>query len=960
MINLKEYKLLKELTIKDIESKLYYLEHNLTKAKVVVIENDDVNKAFTIGFKTPPTSDTGVCHIIEHTVLSGSKKYPVKEPFLELLKYSLNTFLNAMTYPDRTIYPVSSCNLKDFENLMDIYLDAVFNPLIYTKEELFKQEGWHYELASPNDPIKINGIVYNEMKGAFSSPDEVLGRLVLNSLFPNTCYQYESGGDPKAIPNLTYQDFLNFHKEHYHPSNSVIVLYGKMDYSEKLAYIDKEYLSKYAYQKADFPVQEELPFKEMKVTYDTYQLSPNRKLDDETYLSLGIAFPKELSLKERVALGLLTTALFEVNGAPIEQALLDKSIGKVVNSYYSSDLLQPFLEITVENSEDEKADLFIKTLDEEFSKTIKEGVNKKSLKSIISKALFNRKEKAYGRLSRGIIYAMSIIPALFYGDESFEKLAIDELYQELMKEIDTDFYNSLVEKYLLNNKHRSLVILKPSKTKSNEEEAKLNQELADLKETKTKAEILDLVKQTESFNKYLLMEDTKEDLAKIPTLKLSDIDDLKIDIKNVEAKIGNVKVVKHPYETSDILHFDLMFDLKDANICQLKKLALINSLLFDVTTKAHKYKELAEDLAIYIGRIDPAFQSLSNNDKTYYSLRFSILKENLNEAFALINEVLFTSQFDEKQHIKELITSNVSSMESSFAYRGNALAMDLCQAQNSAAGFVRYNTSGLGFYNYLKETLANFDESYDSLMKEIKANFSKVLTQANLIVSVTCNDELYQLSEKYLKELIDNLPLASEPNVLEFKEGRENYVVKTSFDVNFCAKLVKLNHEFGGSRLVLTKILNTDYLWKKVRVKGGAYGASMSITKQGVALMSSYRDPNLDETLNVYQKIANYIDDLNLTKEEIDKYIIGTIGDAYFPKPVRTLGNSSMDCYLTNIKEEDLIREKNQILNTTLSSLKEYATYFKEAKDEIICVLTNKNSLAKAKTKFDQTIDLIK
>ena len=479
LTDLKAYEILEKRPMKDLNSEGIILRHKKSGAKIAVISNDDENKVFYIGFRTPPEDSTGVAHIIEHTVLCGSEKYPVKDPFVELVKGSLNTFLNAMTYPEKTIYPIASCNDKDFQNLMSVYMDAVFHPNIYRYEEIFRQEGWHYELEDKEAPVTINGVVYNEMKGAFSSPDDVLNRQIMNSLFPDTTYANVSGGDPVHIPELTYEEYLDFHRRYYHPCNSYIYLYGNMDVAEKLAWMDEEYLGKYEAIDLDSEILLQKPFeKPVEVTHK-YSISSTESEEDHTYISYNTVIGTALDEKLYVAFDILDYALVSAPGAPLKQALIDAGIGSEITGGYDGGTLQPTFSIVAKNTNPQEKEHFLSVIRETLEKLVKEGLNKKALLAGINSAEFRFREADFGQFPKGLLYGIQCLDSWLYDEmRPFLHLEAVDTYRFLKEQVDTGYFEELIEKYLLHNPHASVVIVEPEKGLNAKQEAKLEQKLA--------------------------------------------------------------------------------------------------------------------------------------------------------------------------------------------------------------------------------------------------------------------------------------------------------------------------------------------------------------------------------------------------------------------------------------------------------------------------------------------------
>ena len=508
---LEAYELLSREEIRDVKAEGCLLRHRKTGARVAILANDDENKVFSIAFRTPPENSTGVAHIIEHTVLCGSRKFPLKDPFVELAKGSLNTFLNAMTYPDKTVYPVASCNDRDFQNLMDVYLDAVFYPNIYKNEKIFRQEGWHYHLEREEDPLTYNGVVYNEMKGAFSSPDEVLGRAMMNALFPDTPYGVESGGDPSVIPELTYEEFLNFHRKYYHPSNSYIYLYGNMNMEEKLDWLDREYLSRFERAEPDSEIPLQRAFEEIRELRMSYPVLPEESLEDNTYLSSSRVVGDSLDTALNVAFSVLEYALLDAPGAPVKQALLDAQIGSDVEGAYEDGILQPYFSIVAKHANPQDKERFLQVIRETLEKIAQEGVDRKALASGINYFEFRFREADYSSFPRGLIYGLDMLDSWLYdSSRPFDYLKQLSIFEELKERAGQGYFEELIRKYLLDNPHGAVIVLEPEGALAEKREAETAERLEKYKASLSEQEIRLLVKETAELKAYQESEDSPE------------------------------------------------------------------------------------------------------------------------------------------------------------------------------------------------------------------------------------------------------------------------------------------------------------------------------------------------------------------------------------------------------------------------------------------------------------------
>ncbi len=959
------YKVIKEKKLVDIASNATLLVHNKTNAKVLLIENDDENKTFCIGFRTPPKDDTGVPHIIEHSVLCGSKKYPVKEPFVNLMKSSLNTFLNAMTFSDKTIYPVASCNDKDFQNLMDVYLDAVFFPNILTNKKIFMQEGWHYELASKDDELIYNGVVYNEMKGVFSNPDSIVGRESGGSLFPDTTYGVESGGDPKAIPTLTYENFKKFYQSYYHPSNSYIILYGNFDREEKLDYLDKEYLSKFDKIDVDSKILEQKPFDAPLTKTLEYPVSKDQDIKKKTYLTYNVALPKGLSQKEMVGMDIVSKVIVGANGSPIERALIEAGIGEVITGSFDNEALQGVFSVKARNAEAEDKDKFFEVIENKLKDFVKEGLSKKALEAALNINEFKTREADYGGLSKGVIYAITALSTWLYDDnDPFSPFEYSEIYNFLREKIATDYYEKLIEKYLINNNHKSVVVVAPSKTLQDEKEAKVKKELADYKSSLNDKEIEEIIKETKELKEYQASEDKKEDVDKIPLLKKEDLNYNYVPYKNEEYKVNGAKVIHHAYDTNGINYTWILFSTKDFDVKYLPYIGLLSFLLGKVNTKKYSYLELEQEQNIYTGGIgfNHIVYSKDGEALPYLIVSFSALYANTNKAIELINEVINNSVFD-KARVKEVLSQLITNYTNRFAGAGHSVALTRSASYWNKSAYISDATSGIAGYNFVKDLSDNFDEKYDDVINTLKDLISRIFVLDNILVSSTSSSEGLEEFKKSFGLLTNNLKETSKKEEMIIKLEKKNEGFMAPYDVNYCAltgRYVSDDMKYKGSSQVLMNALSTDFLWKNVRVLGGAYGCMSNFDRESISFVS-YRDPKVKETYDVYKKVLDYIDNFNADSEEMTKCIIGAVGNFDYPVTPKVRGIRSFASYLQGVTNEDLAREKREIVDCTLEDIKALKPYFEKVlKENNICTVGNSQKITDSKELFSNLENLIK
>ena len=953
------------------------LVHKKTGARVAIVANDDNNKVFSIGFRTPPANSTGVAHIIEHSVLCGSKHFPAKDPFVELAKGSLNTFLNAMTYPDKTVYPVASMNDQDFKNLMHVYMDAVLYPNIYQKKEIFHQEGWHYDLESEEGELKYNGVVYNEMKGAFSSPESMLYRMIQNSLFPDTPYGVESGGDPDFIPDLSYEEFIQFHKTYYHPSNSYIYLYGEMDFEERLEWLDKEYLNQYDRLEVDSKVRKQEAFTSSREIESFYSLSEEEEAKDNTYLSyntvIGDSLDKELALTFQV----LDYVLLQAPGAPIKQALLDANIGKDILGGFEDEILQPTFTIIAKNSEENKKDKFVAVVRDVLSKLVAEGVEEKSLRAAINYYEFKYREADYGQFPKGLLYGLRAMSSWLHDDHKpFLHLKDTTGYAFLKEKIGTGYYEKVIKEYFLQNTHNSVVILKPKSGLNAEKEELLKKKLAAYKATLSKEDLQRIIRETQELAVFQETPSTKEELEAIPLLTREDIKKEIEPLYNKESKVGEAKVIHHDVYTNKIAYIRLLFNVKSVPKELLPYASLLSFVLGYVDTENYSYLGLSNEVNIHTGGITSNVRSFSekgSTDKYYPVFEFStkVLYDNLTEAIRLIEEMLYRSKLDDKKRLKEILDEMRSKLQMHFNSAGHSVAVDRAMSYYSTHGLFKEVTTGISFYRFIEDITENFNEKADATIDKLKLLLKIIFTAENLLVSVTADEEGYERFSEKLSGFIDGLLPKADGNLFTAYDTSSlepvclNEGFKTAMQVQYVARagnFIKAGYEYTGSLRVLKTILSYDYLWNNVRVKGGAYGCMCGFSGvDGDAYFTSYRDPNLKETNLIYEKAAEYIKNFSAEERDITKYIIGTFSSLDTPLTPQSKGKRSLSMYLGGITEEDLQRERMQVLGVSLEDIRschKYITAMLNAGH--ICVIGNEGKINENKEMFKEVKNLMK
>lgn len=968
--DLAEYEILDEHRVEDVQSDGFILRHKKSGARIAILSNNDDNKVFYIGFRTPPEDETGVPHIIEHTTLCGSKKFPVKDPFIELAKGSLNTFLNAMTYPDKTVYPVASCNDQDFKNLMDVYLDAVFNPNITKYEEIFKQEGWHYELTGKDDELKINGVVYNEMKGAYSSPDEVLSSQIYRSLFPDNTYSKDSGGNPEYIPKLTYEAYLDFYHKYYHPSNSYIYLYGDMDVVERLEWLDREYLSLYDYKKVNSEINKQPAFDEIKNVEAQYSITMDDSQENKTYLSYNRVVGDTLDEMLYQAFDVLDYALVSSPGAPVKQALIDAGIGDDVYGSYDAGILQPVFSFVAKNANASQADEFESIIENTLKEVVKTGINKEALLAGINSSEFKFREADFGQFPKGLLFGLNCLDSWLFDDmKPFIHLECLGTFAKLRKAVDTDYFEKLIQEYLLDNTHGSSVTVKPKRGLGNEREEALAKELSNYKASLSDEEIKKLIEDTEHLKKYQEEPSSDEDLRKLPMLTRADMKKNAMAFSNIEDELLDVKVVRHDIESNGIDYISFLFDAGDFAQSELGYLGFFTNALGLVSTEKYSYTDLANATNIYTGGISTGTASHPdikdrNNFVFKFEVKLKVLEKNLDKALELMEQMLLSSDFTDTKRLGELVAQIKARLQANLSSSGHLVA-----AMRSMSSFSRYalyqdELKGIAFYRSICRIEKELSESPKSVSDKLAAIAKKLFARNRMLISFTGNNEAYGNAKPSLKKVIagfNKMSAVGNQAEVHFNTAKEAFI--DASQIQYVAKtgdFICEGYEYTGALRLLRIILSYDYLWINVRVKGGAYGCMNTFLRSGESYFVSYRDPNLSDTLDVYDRIPEYIKSFSPDERDMTKYIIGTFSALDTPMNPEAKGSRSLSAYLEGITYEQIQKEKNEILNAQPEDIRRLADLVKAVlKKDSICVIGNENMIKESAGLFENVEKLI-
>jgi Zn-dependent M16 (insulinase) family peptidase len=963
------FKVINKEYIEEIECQGIYFEHIKSGALLYKLESPNDNRVFSIGFRTPPESSNGLTHILEHCTLSGSGKYKTKEPFVDLLKGSLNTFLNAITYPDKTLYPLSSRNPKDFYNLMDVYLDGVFYPAIYHQREIFMQEGWHYELDSPEGDISYKGIVYNEMKGAYSAPEELLGIKVRDKLFPDTPYRYESGGDPDMIPQLTQEEFLKFHETYYHPSNSYIYLYGNGNTMEELRYLDDNYLSHFERRTIASGIPLQQPFSERRDYTEEYSVLTDEETENSTYLSLSFVTGKKTDTRELLGLDILQHMLIETPASPLKLALTNAALGEDVDGDFDTYMLQPVISIIIKNSEPDKKDKFLNVTKETLKRLCIEGLDRELIDASINLLEFKLRESEKEHASKGLLYAIRCMDGWLYGQDPGEHLKYTRLLKEIRELSHKGYFEELIKKYFLNNTHSVFISLEPHPGLGEEKEKQLKEHLRKFKEGLSKEQLKGIIEDTRRLKQRQLEDDTPEQKATIPVLSLEDIDSSPEWVDTRVEELAGAKVLYHPMESNGIVYINLYLDMGGLREELLPYAALLSDILGEVDTKSCSYVDLAKKISCTIGDLEFNVQEYDINDEnnsvdTRFTICIRVLEEKLPEALGIIGEICSGSLFDNKKRLRELLKEIKCDFEEDLYDDGDEIASERLTSYFSKGGVIREAIGGVKYYKFISSLEEEFDEKSGELAEKLKETYEIVMSQKNLIIGVLGSDREYNSFKENAGLLLKHIPVkAFQKHIWSLKLKSLNEGLLTSGEVQYVSKgcsIKKIGYSYTGKLQVLQTILKLDYLWNHVRAKGGAYGCSVKFYKNGDVIFSSYRDPNLKETLKVYDECGSYLRNFKANDKEMAKYIVGTIGEMDALLTTWEKAQLYDELYIRNISREDVQKERDEILAVKAEDIRSFAGLMDHiAGENNLCVLGNENEIKRNKELFRKLLNVL-
>ena len=926
----KNYTLISEKNLGHMDAAGYLYRHT-SGAQVLYIKSDDDNKVFSATFKTPPADETGVAHIMEHCVLNGSQKYPLKDPFNQLASGSLYTFLNAMTYPDRTVYPVASVNDADFLILMDIYLDAVFFPKIYDRKETLKQEGWHYQLEDKNDDLKYNGIVYNEMKGAYSDPQGLISDALNIALFPDSLYSLDSGGNPDAIPNLDYAAFIDFHKKYYRPENALIYFYGNMDIDYCFKKLDAEYLSKFEKTGNVVEITPQRPLGAPIFTTGRYSVADEEGLE-ENYMAMAAVLPEGMQPKDITGMKLLYYVLMSTPASPLYKALVEAEIGEDIGGYFSTDLLHPSIRISMRNSTvavEEFKDLIDRTLNQ----IVKDGLDKDFVAACLNYIEFQAREEDYGYWPKGLVYHDRAMTFWLYGSSPFDGLfGLEHLVQIRKLCEGSKYLEELITKYLLENTHQGYAALLPILDLDGQKEAEIAEKLAKTKATMDDNDINQILTDYQTLKTYQETPDTPEVLALIPRVALADIKK-EIEITPLNITNDGLSLLHSPLATNDIIYTTLMFDIQSVNPAQFPLVKILQYILGKIATKTHDTAALTQKMKANLGGLSFSTDIVSKTQQDYMAravVSGKFLSKNARDMFEITADIVKNSVFTDKSQIKSYITELKASMEDMFLTSGSLFAVERAGSYFSPAAAANGLLGGLPFYEYVKDLAENFDAPgrFEQLGHELTHLMQQIYNKNGVQYGIVADENLMANCRGYLTDFHNTLHEASASKIIPpplVSSKNEGFITASKVQYNaISADFFADGFVYSGALKVASAILD-DFLYEEVRVKGGAYGVGSSFGQNGGAYFYSYRDPHVENTFAAFRSSADYLRNLDLSQAEMDKFIIGTIRNFDRPLTNANKGIRAITRHLVGITDEKRQRERNEILGATAADIRKLA-----------------------------------
>ena len=954
--------------ITEVNADAYLLHHKGSGAHLLYLDAPDDNNVFYIAFRTTPENSKGTPHIMEHSTLCGSRKFPLKEPFVELAKGSLNTFLNAMTWPDKTMYPVASRNKKDFKNLMDVYLDAVFYPECLKNPQILMQEGWHYELESREAPLTYNGVVYNEMQGALSEPEAVMEDLAMTALFPDTTYSVESGGDPEVIPALTFREFTEFHRRFYHPANSYLYLYGDMEIGETLRFIHEEYLSKFKPHPVDTQVATQPAFRTRRVIEGAYGVADGEETKNKAIHCLYTAMHDHMSMLDSLGLKILNYTLIEMDGAPIKKALLDAGFGNDVSGTYSDSYKQPVWSIEVTGADETRQQELADTLDAAFRGIVVNGADREMLSAALNRIEFTLRESDYNGQPKGLYYGIRAMDTWLYDRDPMEALKYIDVIRKLREEIETGYFEELLHRYMVRNHHQVLITMRPEKGLNEKKAQQTAEKLAAYKKCLTDEQLDEIIETTKVLKERQASGETEEALATIPLLSREDLRRVVNDEKLEEGTACGVPHWHYRVHTSGISYLNLYFNLRHLDADDLPYAYLIASLLGAMNTETCDYREITKLSNAYTGGLSAAVVAYENSkdDNLYvpmFVVRGKALNTRLDKLTALLADILQHTVYDDASRLKEILLEAKAEWDMTAFSRGHTLVMNRLLSYFSDVAKFR-SVGGLSYYYFLADLLKDFDVKAPELITRLQSVSAKIFTKNNLILQTVGEDEEKTLAAEHIGVIVKGLPdgETGEGALFAFPDAAQNEGILSSGKVQYVCKggnFCRAGFAFTGALRVMETVLRYEYLWKKIRVLGGAYGAFTQFTYNGNALFCSYRDPNLKETLDAYRALPDYLRNFSVSEREMTKYVIGTMSNYEMQLTPFMKGERAVMYRLCGLTKEDRAKLRNEIVDCTVDDIRALADLAESiVASPYVCVMGSERKIKEESALFNHILSL--
>lgn len=961
MSNLNGFELIDEQFIEELNSNTKLLRHRKTGALLLSVENDDENKCFGITFRTPPTDSTGVPHIMEHSVLGGSRKYRVKEPFVELLKGSFKTFLNAMTFSDMTAYPVASTNEKDFYNLVDVYLDAVFHPLI--EPHHLEQEGWHYEIEQPEDPLIYKGVVFNEMKGSYSSPERVMYTVTQTELFPDNAYRHDSGGDPRAIPDLTYEQFRTFHETYYHPSNAFIYFYGDDDLDNRLSILN-EYLNNFEAQPVDADVDLQAPFSEPRQATYPYIVEPDSDISKKGMTVVNWALPEQTEPEMWMALSVLSYALMGTQASPLRKALIDSGLGEdTMGGGFYQQMRQPLFSAGLRGIRVEDAPQVEALVLDTLQKIADEGIEPEMIEAALNRIEFSLRENNTGSFPRGLSLMFRSVSAWNYRHDPLTPLKYEAPLAAVKEKAtsDSDYLTQLVRDFLLDNTHRVTVTLKPDPELQQKQEAEEKARLTAVKQKLSPADINSLIERTKELRAIQSAHDDPAELAKIPRLSLSDLDPTIRTIPTTIQSVEMAELLHHDLFTNGIVYLDLALNFHTLPQELLPYINLFARSLTEIGTEKDDFVKLSQRIDRQTGGIY-ATTSISHKTRTpeanaHLIVRGKSTVEQTADLLAILQDILLTVNLDNRDRFRQMVLKSKARMEAGLVPSGHSVVNTRLSSYFSESGWASEQTSGVSYLFFLRELAEAIENDWPSVLSKLEAIRKTVINQQRMVCNVTLDGDNFSSFVPQLEQFIRAVPTV-EPLARRWhwEETAVSEGLTIPAQVNYVGKAANLydhGYEYHGSVEVIRGFLRTTWLWEKIRVMGGAYGAFSTFNRHsGVWSYLSYRDPNLLGSLENYDGTAAFLRQ-GINQDELTKSIIGTISSLDGYQLPDAKGFSALMYYLRGITDEERQILRDQVLGTTVHDFTRFADMLDSVRAHgIVSVLGSSDAIRQANEKM--------